>query len=82
MGCGIPIGVLAANEKAAAAIGPGKHGTTFGGNPLACRVALEFFDVMEELLPQITSVGSYFRMQLTELSQTLFVHQGNSRRRV
>ncbi len=69
MGCGIPIGVLAANEKAAASIGPGKHGTTFGGNPLACRVALEFFDVMEELLPQITSVGGYFKMKLTELSR-------------
>ncbi len=69
MGCGIPIGVLAANEKAASSIGPGKHGTTFGGNPLACRVALEFFDVMEELMPQITSVGSYFRMKLTELSR-------------
>jgi acetylornithine/succinyldiaminopimelate/putrescine aminotransferase len=69
MGCGIPIGVLAANEKAAASIRPGMHGTTFGGNPLACRVALEFFDVMEELLPQITSVGSYFRMKLTDLSR-------------
>ena len=69
MGCGIPIGVLAATERAAASIGPGKHGTTFGGNPLACRVALEFFDVMEELLPQITNVGSYFRMQLTQLSK-------------
>ncbi len=69
MGCGIPIGVLAANEKAAASLTAGKHGTTFGGNPLACRVALEFFDVMQELLPQITSVGSYFRMQLTELSK-------------
>ena len=69
MGCGIPIGVLAANERAAASIGPGKHGTTFGGNPLACRVALEFFDVMEELLPQITNVGSYFRMKLTDLSR-------------
>ena len=69
MGCGIPIGVVAANEKAAATLPPGSHGTTFGGNPLACRVALEFFDVMEGLLPQITSVGSYFRMKLTELSK-------------
>jgi acetylornithine/N-succinyldiaminopimelate aminotransferase len=69
MGCGIPIGCLAANEKAAATLPPGSHGTTFGGNPLACRVALEFFDVMEGLLPQITNVGSYFRMKLTELSK-------------
>jgi acetylornithine/N-succinyldiaminopimelate aminotransferase len=69
MGCGIPIGVVAANEKAAAGMGPGKHGTTFGGNPLACRVALEFFDILEPLLPHITNVGSYFRMRLTELQR-------------
>ena len=69
MACGIPIGVIAANEKAAAAIRPGMHGTTYGGGPLACRVALEFFDILEELLPSINSVGGYFRMRLTELSR-------------
>ncbi|HEV2200584.1 MAG TPA: aspartate aminotransferase family protein [Bryobacteraceae bacterium] len=69
MGCGIPIACLAANEKTAATLPAGSHGTTFGGNPLACRVALEFFDIMEGLLPHITNVGSYFRMQLTELSR-------------
>jgi acetylornithine/N-succinyldiaminopimelate aminotransferase len=45
------------------------HGSTYGGGPLACRVALEFFDVLEELLPSINSVGGYFRMKLTELMQ-------------
>jgi acetylornithine/N-succinyldiaminopimelate aminotransferase len=69
MGCGIPLGVVASNEKAAAGMGPGKHGTTFGGNPLACRVALEFFDILDELMPQITNVGSYFRMKLTDLQR-------------
>ena len=69
MGCGIPLGVVASNEKAASGMGPGKHGTTFGGNPLACRVALEFFDILDELLPQITNVGSYFRMRLTDLQK-------------
>jgi acetylornithine/N-succinyldiaminopimelate aminotransferase len=69
MGCGIPLGAVACNEKAAAGMGPGKHGTTFGGNPLACRVALEFFDILDELMPQITNVGSYFRMKLTELQR-------------
>ena len=67
MGCGIPIGVVACNERAAAGLGPGKHGTTFGGNPLACRVALEFFDILGSLLPHIANVGSYFRMRLEEL---------------
>ena len=69
MACGIPLGVITANEKAAAAIRPGMHGTTYGGGPLACRVALEFFDILEELLPSINSVGGYFRMRLTELAR-------------
>ncbi len=69
MACGIPLGVIAANEKAAASIKPGMHGSTFGGGPLACRVALEFFDILEELLPSIQSVGGYFRMRLTELAK-------------
>ena len=67
MACGLPLGVIVANEKAACAIKPGMHGSTYGGGPLACRVALEFFDILEELLPSINSVGGYFRMRLTEL---------------
>lgn len=67
MACGIPLGVVIANEKAAATIRSGMHGSTYGGGPLACRVALEFFDILGELLPSIKSVGSYFRMRLTEL---------------
>jgi acetylornithine/succinyldiaminopimelate/putrescine aminotransferase len=70
MACGIPLGVIVANEKAAATIKPGMHGSTYGGGPLACRVALEFFDILEELLPSINSVGVYFRMKLTELMRT------------
>ena len=70
MACGIPLGVITTNEKAAAAIRPGMHGTTYGGGPLACRVALEFFDILDELLPSINSVGAYFRMRLTELART------------
>ncbi len=65
--CGLPLGFIAANEKAAAAISPGMHGSTFGGGPLACRVALEFFDILDELLPHIRQVGSYFRGELLKL---------------
>jgi len=65
--CGLPLGFIAANEKAAAAISPGMHGSTFGGGPLACRVALEFFEILDELLPHIREVGSYFRGQLLKL---------------
>jgi acetylornithine/N-succinyldiaminopimelate aminotransferase len=66
LACGLPLGVILANERAAAAIGPGMHGSTFGGSALACRVALEFFDILEELLQQIHHVGSYFRLLLSE----------------
>lgn len=67
--CGLPLGAVLTNEKAAAAITPGMHGTTYGGGPLATRVALEFFDILDEILPSIASTGSYFRMRLTELSR-------------
>jgi acetylornithine/N-succinyldiaminopimelate aminotransferase len=67
--CGIPLGFILAGEKAASAIKPGMHGTTFGGGPLACRVALEFMDILDELLPSIQRVGGYFHLKLNELAQ-------------
>ena len=68
IGAGIPLGVIIANEKAAAAIKPGMHGSTFGGGPLACRVALESLNIIEELLPAIERVGAYFHSRLNELA--------------
>lgn len=69
LGCGIPMGLVAANERAAKSIAPGMHGSTFGGNALACRVALEFFEMMPELLPKIRETGAYFRVKLDELAR-------------
>ena len=69
LACGLPLGVIVANEKAAATIGPGMHGSTFGGSALACRVALEFFDILEELLPAIQRVGGYFHVMLNDLAR-------------
>jgi acetylornithine/succinyldiaminopimelate/putrescine aminotransferase len=66
---GLPLGAIVANEKAAAAIKPGMHGTTFGGGALACRVALEAIDIIEELLPSIQRVGGYFHVVLNELAR-------------
>ncbi|MBN9660701.1 MAG: aspartate aminotransferase family protein [Acidobacteria bacterium] len=67
--CGLPLGAILCNEKAAASIAPGMHGTTFGGGALACRVALEFYDVLEELMPQMRRVGAYFLDGLRVLQQ-------------
>jgi acetylornithine/N-succinyldiaminopimelate aminotransferase len=69
LACGIPLGFVASTERAAATIAGGMHGTTFGGGPLACRVALEFLDILGPLLPKISETGSYFRMRLTELAK-------------
>jgi len=72
LACGLPLGVIVANEKAAAAIGPGMHGSTFGGSALACRVAIEFFEILGELMPSIRRVGDYFRSRLRELARKHF----------
>lgn len=76
MAAGLPLGAVACNEKAASTIGPGMHGTTFGGGALACRVALEFYSIVEELLPQIRRVGDYFFAGLRQLqAQFSFIRE-------
>jgi acetylornithine/N-succinyldiaminopimelate aminotransferase len=63
---GLPLGAFIAKEEFASAISPGQHGTTFGGGPLACRVALEFLAIVEEdkLLENVNKVGAYLQQEL------------------
>ena len=67
---GIPIGAMLCTEAAATAFSPGMHGTTFGGNPLACAVALAVIDEMQnsQLLKHVTDVGTYFLTKLRGLA--------------
>ncbi len=60
---GVPIGAVVARGAAAQVFGPGNHGTTFGGNPLACRAALETLSVIEDegLLANAETVGQVLR---------------------
>src|SRR5271157_4083982 len=69
MAAGFPMGAFLAKQDFAQHISPGKHGTTFGGGPLACRVALEYLAILEEenLLQQVRRVGAYFSQKLHEL---------------
>jgi len=67
--CGLPLGAIVANARAAATIAPGMHGSTFGGSALSCRVALEFFDILADLLPSIQQTGGYLHVALNELAR-------------
>jgi len=67
---GIPLGAIVCTEEAARAIHTGMHGTTFGGGPLACAVAIAVIDTIEKdhLLVHATEVGNYFLAQLRALA--------------
>lgn len=68
LGNGMPIGACLAGAKAADLMQPGSHGSTFGGNPLACAAALATVDtiVKENLCEQAASMGDYLKQQLSE----------------
>lgn len=63
---GLPLGAILTREHVAAAFKPGLHGTTFGGGPLACAVAITVLDTMQrdKLLANVRRTGQYFREKL------------------
>lgn len=69
LGCGIPVGAFVANEKVASAMEPGDHGTTYGGNPLACAAISKVFDMFESnnVLENVNNVSAYLIERLDEL---------------
>ena len=70
LGCGIPVGAFVLNEKtAAASLKPGDHGTTYGGNPLACRAVSAVFDLFEKygILDHVKEVAPYLEQRLDGL---------------
>jgi acetylornithine/N-succinyldiaminopimelate aminotransferase len=68
---GLPLGALLASEKVAGCIHPGMHGTTFGGGPLACAVALQLVTILEKekILKHIQKMGGYLMEQLHKLQK-------------
>ncbi len=67
LGNGVPIGACLARGVAADVLVPGTHGSTFGGNPLACRAALTVLQCIERenLVAHAASLGSYIRAEFT-----------------
>src|SRR5579863_2439590 len=73
LAAGLPLAAILAREGVAQAFSPGMHGTTFGGGPLQCRVALKVLEILERpgFLAHVAEVGSYFRRQLENLRAEL-----------
>jgi len=69
MAAGFPMGAFLSKDWLAQYITPGRHGTTFGGGPLACRIALEYLAILEDenLLERVRRVGGYLTHKLQEL---------------
>lgn len=66
LGGGVPIGAIAARGPAAGVLGPGSHGTTFGGSPLVCAAGLATLEALasEKLLENAVTVGAYLKTGL------------------
>ena len=66
MANGLPMGAMLCTEEAARAFTPGMHGSTFGGGPLVCAVAIAVIDTMKQtdLLAHVRDVGGYFKQRL------------------
>ena len=67
LAAGLPLGAILTTNRVASGMHPGMHGTTFGGGPLACAVAIEFLRTLEPLLAHIREMGDYFRARLDRL---------------
>jgi acetylornithine/N-succinyldiaminopimelate aminotransferase len=64
LAAGLPLGAILTTNEVASGFHPGMHGTTFGGGPLACAVAIEFLSILDGLLGQVKEMGGYFHTRL------------------
>jgi acetylornithine/N-succinyldiaminopimelate aminotransferase len=69
LACGLPLGAILTTERVASCMHPGMHGTTFGGGPLACAVAIEFLREEKKLLKHVRVLGEYFHAALQALDK-------------
>ncbi len=71
LAAGYPLGAMLGNARVAESLKPGDHGTTFGGGPLACRLALEVLDIIEQegLIARVGELGEYLVRGLEGLAE-------------
>jgi acetylornithine/N-succinyldiaminopimelate aminotransferase len=77
LGGGLPIGATCATARVARALSPGTHGSTFGGNPVACAAAVAAVKALAEpaLLANVRAVGDHFRARLEALAPKSGIRQ-------
>lgn len=70
IGGGLPLGAMIINKKYSEAFQPGDHGSTFGGNPVACAAGLAVTEIVFEngLVDQVEKLGNYFKSELVSIS--------------
>jgi acetylornithine/succinyldiaminopimelate/putrescine aminotransferase len=71
VGGGLPLGVVLCNDAVVAPLAVGDHGTTFGGNPLACTLGLKTLEIISDkaFLQEVKSLGVYLKKKLNELKK-------------
>jgi acetylornithine/N-succinyldiaminopimelate aminotransferase len=67
LAAGLPLGAILTTNRVAGGMHPGMHGTTFGGGPLACAVAIEFLRIVDSLMGHVREMGGYFHEKLEAL---------------
>ena len=67
----LPVSAVLADDEVMLSIKPGEHGSTFGGNPLACRVAMTALEVVQEeqLAERALTLGEHFRTRMQQLAE-------------
>jgi acetylornithine/N-succinyldiaminopimelate aminotransferase len=75
LAAGLPLAAIVARDEVAKAFSPGMHGTTFGGGPLQCRLALKVLEILGRpgFLAHVGEVGSYLCGRLEELKEEFSV---------
>jgi predicted acetylornithine/succinylornithine family transaminase len=69
IGGGLPLGAVLCTEEISASISPGDHGTTFGGNPVACALGSQILDIVSDktFLKRVQTNGNYLKSKLEEI---------------
>lgn len=73
LAAGLPLAAIIARDEVAKALPPGLHGTTFGGGPLQCRVAMKVLEIIQRpgFLDRVRETGAYFRERLESIGREL-----------